>query len=120
MRALVAQQAWRLVHVDDNNFRMPIAIEVAHSQSTRRAQCCEGWPGLRRQILKTSVTAIPIEKRFLTVGLTQFGSVHFRINIPVGYDDVFPTVLVNVHKRPAPPEQLIATQSSLLGKIREN
>ena len=63
------------------------------------------WPALPGEIKELPVASIPVEKSRLLVFFRGAAGVYFGINVTVGNDQIFPSVIIEVEKC-RPPSQI--------------
>ena len=107
----VLEQSRAIVHIDDQDLRTSVTIEVAGRQAARRAGRREARTGGCGHVGKASIPEIAIEQGLLAIGFADRRAVDFGIHVPVGENQVGPSILVDIEEGDTPTEQLIASQT---------
>ena len=108
--------------VDAVHHRVQIAVvvEIAHGKAARLRRRRNAAAADQAHVFKLPVTQVAVEILALGIGGVHLGTVHFGIDVPVGYQNVEPAVVVDVDEAHAPAQQArVHAQTGLVSAVVE-
>src|ERR1039458_3329137 len=104
--AVVAQERWVVVHVEDQHIKTAIVIIVAESATATGESFCHTGAELFRYVLEFAISEIAVDyPRDNKLGV-QVIFLNLWIHVPVDLEEVSPSIVVIVHKAGAPADIL--------------
>ncbi len=99
-------KGWSFAHIDNNNLQFAFVVEISYRKTPRRVGGADAESTLRGKIKKLAIAAIPVEKAGLFEMFGSVGLVNLGIHMPVGDDQILPTIIVKVKKGRTPSQVL--------------
>src|ERR1700680_190996 len=104
----IDQQQRRFSDIKHEDVHLTIVIHITESCATARRQWQVGQARNRRDILKSAISIISKQEEGLAIRCAALDKVHLRIDVPVGYEDVEPSVIVHIKERSTPSHEGVA------------
>src|SRR6266550_6314685 len=102
----IYQKAWFLVNIIDDDGKLAIVPKIAYGQSSRGRRGVNPGSRRRRDVGEGGIAVVAIKEAWLLVSATQVKLVHFRIDVSVSKNEVWPAVVVEVEEHGAPAQVL--------------
>src|SRR5581483_6569577 len=102
--AIVAEQGRGLIHVDDYRVHVPIIIKVTECRPTAAVQLVNRRSSLGSDIGKSAIAQILVYELALPECHMEFTGVYFWEHMPIGHENVRPSVIIEVKQADAPPQ----------------
>src|SRR3954467_15588982 len=105
-RTSVLQQTRSRVHIDDNDLRPAITVQISYCKTARRARSLKSRACKSSYIFESAVSQIVIQNGRLQVSITESLTFHFGIDMAIRNHEVAPTVIIHIDEGDTPPKQL--------------
>ena len=102
----IFQKRRSFAHIDDDNLQFAVVVEIPDRETARRVGSTDAGSTLRGKIKKLAVAAIPVEQAGLFEMFGSVGLVNLGIHMPIGDDQILPTIVVKVEKGRTPSQVL--------------
>src|SRR5579883_3456632 len=106
VRGAILYETWGRVHVHQDYFRPPIAVEIANRKTARwswHLKCRSCHIG---DVLKFPITQVAVQERWFKIRVSELFAFDFGVNMAVGNHQVPPSIVVYINKGDSPSQQL--------------
>src|ERR1700692_3882957 len=104
MGAEILQQGRRLTHINNDDFLVAVIIQITDGETSRRMFGRYTWTCKRGDIKKPAASQVPVKQPLLFKLFTRMSGIHRGIDMPGGYDNVFPSVIIDVQRLRSPSQ----------------
>ena len=102
---IIAEQGWRLIHVDDHNVNVAVVVEISKGTSSPRVGLNIPGPASAPSSSKVPLPRFLNKNAWSLVGRVGQYTLNFGVHIPCGDKDVWIPIVVEVGKAGTPTDK---------------